>query len=100
MDFFCTAAAVVAVTEILTVSFVKIEFREQKKLILKFSFRPNIIKVPVIIVGRREPINLKDIWPSSSGLPWSANFKMVWYVLLRSLRLELDGQMSFKEPGN
>jgi hypothetical protein len=25
-------------------------------------------------------------------LPWSANFKMVWYVLLRSLRLELDAQ--------
>jgi hypothetical protein len=26
----------------------------------------------------------------------SANFKMVWYVLLRSLRPELDGQMSLK----
>jgi hypothetical protein len=25
-----------------------------------------------------------------------ANFKMVWYVLLRSLRPELDSQMSFK----
>jgi hypothetical protein len=23
---------------------------------------------------------------------WSANFKMVWYVLLRPLRPELDGQ--------
>jgi hypothetical protein len=23
---------------------------------------------------------------------WSANFKMVWYVLLRPLRLELNGQ--------
>jgi hypothetical protein len=25
---------------------------------------------------------------------WSANFKMVWYVLLRPLRPELDGQDS------
>jgi hypothetical protein len=24
---------------------------------------------------------------------WSANFKMVWYVLLRPLRPELDGQL-------
>jgi hypothetical protein len=44
-------------------------------------------------------------WPSSSGLrgrrktyliilkrAWSANLKMVWYVLLRPLRPELDGQ--------
>jgi hypothetical protein len=23
---------------------------------------------------------------------WTANFKMVWYVLLRPLRAELDGQ--------
>jgi hypothetical protein len=24
---------------------------------------------------------------------WSANFKMVWYVVLRRLRPELDGQL-------
>jgi hypothetical protein len=45
ITFFCTAAA--AVAEILTVCFVNIEFGERKKLILKFSFRPNIIsRVP------------------------------------------------------
>jgi hypothetical protein len=27
---------------------------------------------------------------------WSANFKMVWYVLLRPLRPELDGQDPFQ----
>jgi hypothetical protein len=26
---------------------------------------------------------------------WSANFKMVWYILLRPLRPELDGRQSF-----
>jgi hypothetical protein len=48
-------------------------------------------------------------WPSSSGLrghrrtyitilkrAWPANFKMVWYVLLRPLRPELDGQDPFQ----
>jgi hypothetical protein len=45
ITFFCTAAA--AVAEILTVCFVNIEFGERKKLILKFSFRPNVIsRVP------------------------------------------------------
>jgi hypothetical protein len=27
---------------------------------------------------------------------WTANFKMVWYVLLRPLRPELDGQDPFQ----
>jgi hypothetical protein len=27
---------------------------------------------------------------------WSANFKMVWYVLLRPLRRELNGQDPFQ----
>jgi hypothetical protein len=30
---------------------------------------------------------------------WSANFKMVWYILLRPLRLELDGQDPFQICG-
>jgi hypothetical protein len=30
------------------------------------------------------------------GSAWSANFKMVWYVLLRPLRPELDGQDPFQ----
>jgi hypothetical protein len=47
-------------------------------------------------------------WISNSGLrgsrrtyltilkrTWSANFKMVWYILLRPLRPELDGRPSF-----
>jgi hypothetical protein len=47
-------------------------------------------------------------WISNSGLrgrrrtyltifkrAWSANFKMVWYILLRHLRSELDGRQSF-----
>jgi hypothetical protein len=30
---------------------------------------------------------------------WSANFKMVWYVLLQPLRPELDGQDPFQISG-
>jgi hypothetical protein len=30
---------------------------------------------------------------------WSANFKIVWYVLLRPLRPELDGQDPFQISG-
>jgi hypothetical protein len=41
----------------------------------------------LIIVGKRDSINLKDIWPSSSGLRDHRR---------TILKLELDGQMSFK----
>jgi hypothetical protein len=34
----------------------------------------------------------KNYIPASLGRAWSANFKMVGYVLLRPLRPELDGQ--------
>jgi hypothetical protein len=34
--------------------------------------------------------------PASEEMAWSANFKMVWYVLLRLLRPELDGQDPFQ----
>jgi hypothetical protein len=51
-------------------------------------------------------------WISNSGLrgrrrtyltilkrAWSANFKMVWYILLRPLRPVLDGRLSFSLAG-
>jgi hypothetical protein len=39
------------------------------------------------VAGRTYLTNLKRAW--------SANFKMVWYVVLRPLRPELDGQLGW-----
>jgi hypothetical protein len=73
-----------------------------------------LIKVGVFLVWHKRPQIWNGSWPSSSGLrghkrtyltilkrAWSAhlgsaNFKMVWYVLLLPLRPELDGQDPFQ----
>jgi hypothetical protein len=68
----------------------------------------NFIKVVVFLFWHKPPQIWNESWPSSSGLrghrrtyltilkrAWSANFKMVWYVLLRYLRPKLDSQDPF-----
>jgi hypothetical protein len=69
-------------------------------------------KVGVFLVWHKTPQIWNGSWGSSSGLrghrrtyftilnrEWSANFKMVWYVLLRPRRPELDGQDPFQICG-
>jgi hypothetical protein len=68
--------------------------------------------VGVFLVWHNRPQIWNGSWPSSSGLrghrrtyltilerAWSANFKMVWYVLLRPIRPELNGQDPFQICG-
>jgi hypothetical protein len=70
------------------------------------------VKVGVFLVGHKPPQIWNGFWPSSSALrghrrtyltilerACSANFKMVWYVLLRPLRPELNGQDPFQICG-
>jgi hypothetical protein len=71
-----------------------------------------VFKVGVFLVWHKRPQIWNGSWPSSSGLrvhrrtyltilerAWSANFKMVWYVLLRPLRQKLNGQDTFQICG-
>jgi hypothetical protein len=75
----------------------------------QFTWRP---KVGVFLVWHKTPQIWNGSWPSSSGLrghrrtnltnlkgAWPANFKMVWYVLLRPRRPELDAQDPFQICG-
>jgi hypothetical protein len=50
-------------------------------------------------LGRLAPASEVTGGHFRKGLPGSANFKMVWYVLLRPLRPELDGQDPFQISG-